>query len=205
MLTNHDQIVPHQSVRRWKKATKDKEGAVTAAGKFVSFQQPLLFKNYNRGMGGVDLHDNAVQNYRINIRAKRWYWPLWLSTVNSAAVNGWKLHCFSARYRKEKPMAQKDFRVQLATSLLLTNDLTHSHGSTEDEAVDIDFERPRHLPRLDGEHVVIPHPNKTPRRCQGPPQDMKKRKTCGTNTIFMCRKCNVHLHPKCFLKYHEKK
>lgn len=76
MRTNHDQIEPTHSVKRWKKAVKDKAGVVSAAGKFVNFQQPLLFKNYNRGMGGVDLHDNAVQNYRIKVRAKCWYWPL---------------------------------------------------------------------------------------------------------------------------------
>lgn len=56
-----------------------------------------LLENYNKGMGGVDFHDNAVQNYRVNIRAKKWYWPLWLSVLNSSIVNAWKLHCSVAR------------------------------------------------------------------------------------------------------------
>lgn len=204
MMSNHDQIEPSQTVRRWKKAVKNSAGDVVTAGKFVHFQQPLLYKNYNRGMGGVDLHDNAVQNYRVNIRAKRWYWPLWVSALNSAAVNAWKLHCFGSKYRKEKPMPQKDFRVKLATSLLLSNTPNHSNRSPEGEAVDDDFERPRNLPRLDGEHVVIAIPGSTRLRCQGPSQT-QNRKTCGNMTRFMCKKCNVALHTKCFEKYHKKK
>lgn len=100
ICTNYDQLLPTTTVKRWKKTTKDRRGNVTAPGHYVNFHQPQIFKSYNQGMGGVDLHDNAVQNYRINIRAKKWYWPLWLSVLNSAAVNAWKLHCFIARYNK---------------------------------------------------------------------------------------------------------
>lgn len=36
----------------------------------------------NKGMGGVDLSDQSVNNYRIAIRDKKWYWPLITSALN---------------------------------------------------------------------------------------------------------------------------
>lgn len=41
---------PTHNVKRWKKDLKEYENV----------SQPLLLKEYNKGMGGVDLHDNAV-------------------------------------------------------------------------------------------------------------------------------------------------
>ena len=72
-------------------------------------------------MGGVDLHDNAVQNYRINrIRSKKWYWSLFITCIDSCVVNTWNLHCFIRRFAKEKPVSQKDFRVEITEALLFT-------------------------------------------------------------------------------------
>lgn len=66
----------------------------------------VLIRNYNVGMGGVDLHDNAVVNYRVNV----------------VAVNAWKLHCFVERREYANPMLQKYFRNVVTTALLLTSD-----------------------------------------------------------------------------------
>lgn len=44
-----DQIETTHSVRHWKKANKDKAGAVTTDRNFLNSKQPLLFKNYNHG------------------------------------------------------------------------------------------------------------------------------------------------------------
>lgn len=38
--------------------------------KDVQILQPNLIKQYNSYMGGVDLHDNAIANYRTSIRGK---------------------------------------------------------------------------------------------------------------------------------------
>lgn len=84
-------------MKRWKKKTVQKDGTVEN-GKYVMFKQPVLIHYYNEG--GVDLHDNAVQNYRIHIRSKKWYWPLWISCLDSAIVSAWKLKCFVDRFEK---------------------------------------------------------------------------------------------------------
>lgn len=41
--------------------------------KLTLIEQPLLIHAYNKTMGGVDLFDNAINNYRIKVRGKKWY------------------------------------------------------------------------------------------------------------------------------------
>lgn len=43
-------------------------------------------------MGGVDASDQCINNYRIMIRSKKWYWVLITFLFNGAMVNAWKLH-----------------------------------------------------------------------------------------------------------------
>ena len=42
-------------------------------------------------MDGVDLADNMVGNYRIGIRGKKWWWPIFSNYVDVSIVNAWKL------------------------------------------------------------------------------------------------------------------
>lgn len=180
--TNFDQIQPTKKVRRWKKEVK----------KFENYDQPLLINNYNHGMGGVDLHDNAVANYRINARSKKWYWPIWIAVLSSSIVNAWKLHCFVCKSQKKKLMSQKDFRVEIAEQLLLTSDeKPKSNDGDDDDPTYVAGA----LPKLSGEHLVVQYADKKQRRC--------KLKSCTGKSTFYCQKCNVCLHPGCFEKYHE--
>lgn len=82
MATNYDSVNPLGTVRRYSSEKKSK----------APVQQPRLFKTYNSGMGGVDLADQAINNYRIGIRGKKWWWVLFTQMVNLAVVNAWKLH-----------------------------------------------------------------------------------------------------------------
>ena len=185
MATNYDHILPLHSVRRWRKTdNKSNEKA-----KQVQCNQPAVIHNYNKGMGGVDLHDNAVQNYRVNIRGKKWYWPLWISTLNSSMVNAWKLHCLVAKYKDKKQLSQVHFKVMVTESLLLTD----VSEAMEDD--DKEFERPRQLPYVSGEHIILRQIENKPRRCQ--------LKGCGKPTIYMCKKCNKHVHTDCFSLFHQ--
>lgn len=90
-------------------------------------------------MGGVDLHDNAVQNYRIAVRGKKWYFPLFSTCVDSALVNAWKIHCFLSKMEKRKKMSQKDFRVAVTKALLLTDD-KQEENEPSDERDDPDYQ-----------------------------------------------------------------
>uniref|UniRef100_A0AAX7T8F2 PiggyBac transposable element-derived protein domain-containing protein n=1 Tax=Astatotilapia calliptera TaxID=8154 RepID=A0AAX7T8F2_ASTCA len=47
-------------------------------------RQPKCIQDYNTHMGGVDLHDQFVSRYRVNIRSKKWWWPCFSWALNSA-------------------------------------------------------------------------------------------------------------------------
>ena len=59
-LTGSKKLVP-----RWSRQQK----------KTIDVTMPEMVHTYNRNMGGVDLFDQFVANYRIRIRSKKWWWP----------------------------------------------------------------------------------------------------------------------------------
>jgi hypothetical protein len=53
----------------------------------TAVQQPHPLRQYNRYMGGVDLHDWLVSKYAVSIRGKKWYWALFVRLLDMAVVN----------------------------------------------------------------------------------------------------------------------
>ena len=82
MMSNTHGVEPMQKVARWSRQEKKK----------VTVDMPYSVAVYNRTMGGVDLHDQFVASYRIRIRSKKWWWPLFNWTINSAVVNAWLMY-----------------------------------------------------------------------------------------------------------------
>lgn len=179
IATNHQCLEPLAKARRYSKEQKKK----------VDVDMPLVIAQYNRHMGGVDLHDNAVSNYRVAIRGKKWWWTLFASGLNSSLVNAWKIHCVISKHKKIKPMPQKDFKIAVTSALLLTADPLPSDkdvGNDKDINMVCDS-----VPNVTGSHLVERDPLGKYLRC----------KVCHKTTIYMCCKCNVHIHATCFTKY----
>lgn len=65
------------SIKRW-----NKERHV-----FDKVPQPKCINRYNEHMSGVDLHDLQVSRYHMSIRSKKWWWPIFAWSLNSALVN----------------------------------------------------------------------------------------------------------------------
>ena len=84
IATNFEPLEPVQSVRRFSRKEKQ----------HVQISQPHLIKSYNQRMGGVDLHDNFVAKYRVRVKAKKWWWPLFVDMLDSAVVNACHIHRF---------------------------------------------------------------------------------------------------------------
>jgi DNA excision repair protein ERCC-6 len=82
IITNHDSILPTTSVKRWSREKKCK----------IDIDQPMVFKNYTNGMGGVDRFDQCLSSYRIAVRGKKWWFVLFTYLVDMAMINAWKLH-----------------------------------------------------------------------------------------------------------------
>ena len=161
--------------------------------KFIGISQPLPFFDYNKHMGGVDLHDNGIANYRIG---KKWWWPLFTNLIDSVIVNAWKISNIANRQQ----LSQLDFRSNLAVTLMKIENEIHDRAASSSLQLTstIITGRPSKtaLPtelRFDHiGHIIIEEENKARRRCR----------QCKSTTIYMCKKCQVHLHPDCFEVFH---
>lgn len=60
-ISTHYHIEPIASAKRYDKKAKTE----------VSIPQPVVISTYNKYMGGVNLHDNGVANYRIRVMGKK--------------------------------------------------------------------------------------------------------------------------------------
>lgn len=153
--------------------------------KMVTIEHPNLVNQYNQRMGGVDLFDNAMNNYRIRIRGKKWYWPLITNALDAAMVNAWKLHCFCCKYEKKRMMSQFEFRVEVCETLMVKSSNYYHPGrlSASGGQLAMRSDRIDHfIGKLDNRH-----------RCR----------QCGGKTEYGCLKCQANLHPApCFLDYH---
>ncbi|CAH2109193.1 unnamed protein product [Euphydryas editha] len=78
-------------------------------------------------MGGVDLHDNGIANYRIRVRGKKWWWqwppPLvneqrFINLIDSVLVNSWKIY----NRANERSLNQLEFKSYVAVSLMKTEE-----------------------------------------------------------------------------------
>ena len=80
----------------------------------VRITHPQLIKQYNNGMGGVDVVDRILGFYRPVICGKKWYWPLIINAISVSVVAAWQLHCAVA----ETPKSHSEFRDEIAICLL---------------------------------------------------------------------------------------
>ncbi|KAK7162551.1 hypothetical protein R3I93_006776 [Phoxinus phoxinus] len=147
-------------------------------------KQPTCIKSYNTHMGGVDLHDQCVNLYRIGIRSKKWWWPCYSWALNSAMVNAW---CYY-RSCKEGDRDLLSFQRLVAQSLLQRHGMRpQGHGRRSVLASAIceaaRFDNMNHWPHNTGRKYM---------RCR----------KCDGRTSFACEKCGVALHVECFKKFH---
>ena len=80
MVTNFDSLA-EKSAKRLDKTSK----------KYVDVVQPACVQNYNKYMGFVDQIDQAVGTYRLKIRQRKWWWPIFSSMVSVTINNSCQL------------------------------------------------------------------------------------------------------------------
>ena len=56
---------PEPTMNRWSKSEKKK----------IQIPMPKPLQIYNYHMVGVDLFDQTVATYRMQIRSRKWWWP----------------------------------------------------------------------------------------------------------------------------------
>lgn len=182
VASNHEPIEPMHRAKRWDKKHN----------RMGSFDMPQLIHANNKRMGGVDLFDNAMNNYRIRVRGKKWYWPLVTNALDAAMVNAWKFQCAMRDFEatkfggKVEPMSQLDFRVYVTECLCRQTRVLKFPNPTKLTGMNALNEI-----RMDMMcHSLEKIPK--PRRCQH----------CHKHASYICKKCDIILHQKCFNVFH---
>lgn len=141
-------------------------------------------------MGGTDRMDENLSYYRISVRGKKWWWPLftWLIDVN--VQNAWFL------IRKSvKDISQLDFRREIVSTYLRKYAVAPQIGRTPASRASNLTQRVNKELRFDGiGHLVVPSKR---RRCS--------LKNCKSTARTECTKCQVGLSIPYFADYHKEK
>lgn len=128
-------------------------------------------------MGGVDLMDNNISNYRIKIRGKKWYFPIWLWMLDVCVTNAWTL-ARQFGYKEDN----LEFRRHIVRKLL-TN-----------------YGKP---PRPTGPQYtsIIPAPSTSTQHLIVNGAQRRRCRVCSNKTTKACDRCEIPLHDKCFKEY----
>lgn len=177
VMTNYDSVDPLTTAQRYDRKEK----------KRIDIVQPKLIKTYNKGMGGVDLHDWLIGKYSIAIRGKKWYWCLLTRMIDMTIINSWLIH----RLVSDQPITLLEFHREVAVSYL--------------KAAAVKREKPRFTSsrglltplslRYDGmQHFIARIGDSKRLRCQ--------LVGCEKRPTTKCVKCDVALCMECFANFH---
>lgn len=156
--------------------------------KRVQVSQPYMISQYNKYMGGVDLADNMVANYRIRIRGKKWWWPIFSNYIDVSMVNAWKI--WLDVHPSEK-MPLLDFRRQVTVNFLNSKRFANTAtGRPSSFAIDISRQSSSTY-----HHFLKNIPCNKRRRCR----------QCHSQTRFLCGVCDIPLHQHCTELFHKSK
>jgi len=159
--------------------------------KKIIVPRPLIIGEYNKYMGETDLMDQNISTYRIGIRGKKWWWPIFTWLIDMCINNAWILQ------KKFKPnISQLQFRREIVRMLLRRYGTAPKVGGRPSTSISsVSCNIISDDIRYDGkEHLVIPTPQKKRRRCTG--------EGCSSSGRTMCCKCNVGLCIECFKLFH---
>ena len=73
---------PIQTVKRFCHKQKER----------VEIEQPNIINVCNKSMGGVDRMDQNVAAYMLNLRSKKWWWPLFRFVIDVSVNNAFQLY-----------------------------------------------------------------------------------------------------------------
>ena len=178
LASNMNGVFPLHHAKRW--SMKEKI--------YIQVEQPHIVHVYNKTMGGVDLMDQNVSCYRINIRTKKWWWPYFAYCLDVAIQNAWLL------FRKGNSstyMDQLAFRREIVDVYLRRYAFSNrALPLRSPRNVGFDRKVPSDVRRDGRDHFITSE--STQRRCA----------SCGKKTYRRCSKCQVPLHLECSQVFH---
>ncbi|CAG0902294.1 unnamed protein product [Cyprideis torosa] len=157
---------PVNKVQRWSQAKKDR----------IRISCPQSIQQYNASMGGTDRQDQNANTYRVQIRRKKWWFPLFTFLLDVSVQNAWLLG---------RAAGSKDTNNLLEFRRAVASYWLQHFG----HAPKTSGRRSMHLPAADDlRYDDIGH---LIRRV-----DQRRRcnlEGCTARTQYECIKCNIHI------------
>ena len=63
-----------------------------SAKKKIDIEQPNIIHEYNKSVGGVDRMDQNIAVYMVNLRSRKWWWPLFRFVIDVSVNNAFQLY-----------------------------------------------------------------------------------------------------------------
>jgi hypothetical protein len=79
---------------------------------------PRFIDDYNHYIGGVDLANQFREAYKVHRTSQRNWWPLFYWLIDIACINTYRLYQLYTVQQGERPLAYKEFRIELYQKLL---------------------------------------------------------------------------------------
>ena len=139
-------------------------------------------------MGDVDRMDQKIDNYRMGVRSKKWWWPVFAFAVDANFHNAWQL------YRKgdnSSPLHYLAFTRRIVQFYLQKYGIPPAIYGRPAATKPVEK---KVLPgiRFDSaNHFLLPAEKQS--RCV----------LCKKNSRKMCKKCRVNLHELCFEEFYK--
>jgi hypothetical protein len=153
--------------------------------------QPHAVYNYNKYMGGVDLHDQLRMKYDVGRNSKRWWKYLFWFLLNSAIVNAFILYKCASKRQIRKRYTHLNFRLELV------RDLIGGYSKRKRSWSEIDRPGLVEVENIMG-HINVLLPGRK-KRCRYHLKQLQVRR----ETVYGCSVCAVHLcRDGCHAKFH---
>ena len=148
---------------------------------YIDISFPEIVKIYQILMKGVDISNQLISYYEIDVRMKKWWKRLFNHLIDIAVVNSFILYNKSGR---NEILSQKKYRESIVMTVIAKYRVENV------------------CKELACEHL-IKRTNKQ-RTCKGCYEKKYHNAKNTPTTIYMCVACDVHLCPTCFYEYHMK-
>ena len=163
-----------------------------AEKKRIKIKRPSLIKEYNEGMGNVDVFDGHVATYRISLRGKKWWWPHFINTLDCLKAASYSLYLIGCKsdintlsyvqFIRRITTAYVKKRIDVPSVNILRRAVWKGNDRVPPE-VRLDCKTNTHWPVRSKQ-----------RRCAV--------KGCKSKSNYKCERCDVALCVVCFKGYH---